>query len=258
MGILDLSGRHRVRIVLGAALGLACAFQVLGCASLPEQKVKRYSFPKEAFVDVPKRAFRKIGLVRTKVNFNTLNQDWEESSLCRNYFNKAALDLVKRAKERGADAVVEIRSIVFLVDGKSEAYSQAECSDDGGEGQVLAQGIAVKWDGDPEQERKKRTKAWEQGKLRVDPHPVHRVRRQPPPAETAPMESPPEAASPPEDSPESESATEPKPVSQRKPVSRRSMKLAPDQDEVPSAQARSRSAPIAVPRPQDGLFPEAD
>ncbi len=250
---LDLSKMRRVRIALGAALGLGCALQVMGCASLPEQKVKRFAFPKEAFVDVPKRAFRRLGLVRTKVNFNTLNQDWEESSLCRNYFNKAALDLVKRAKERGADAVVEIRSIVFMVDGKSEAYSQAECSDDGGEGQVLAQGIAVKWDGDPEQERKKRTKAWEQGKLRVDSHPVHRVRKQAPPsAEPAPVESTPEAASPSEDSSEGESAIE------SKPVSRRSKSPSPGQDEVPSAQAHSRSAPVAVPRPQDGFFPESD
>lgn len=86
-----------------------------------------------------------MGLVRTKVDFTTLDPGFDESSLCLNYFNKAARDLVKRAKEKGADAVIDVRSVVFYEGGKSETFPKAECSDDGAEGQVLAQGIAVKW-----------------------------------------------------------------------------------------------------------------
>jgi hypothetical protein len=33
-------------------------------------------------------------------------------------------------------------------DGKSETYKTPECSDDGGEGQILTQGVAVKWKGE--------------------------------------------------------------------------------------------------------------
>lgn len=117
-----------------------------GCATLPEPKVKPYRFPKEeAFYGDVKRPYKTLGLVRSKVNFQSLDFTHEESDLCRNYFNKAVGDLVKIAKNQGGDAVIDIKSVVFLEDGRQETYPSAECSDDGMEGQVLCQGIAVKW-----------------------------------------------------------------------------------------------------------------
>ena len=49
------------------------------------------------------------------------------------------------ARHQGADAVVDIKSVVFLENGKQETYSTPECSDDGFEGQILLQGVAIKW-----------------------------------------------------------------------------------------------------------------
>jgi hypothetical protein len=41
--------------------------------------------------------------------------------------------------------VIDVKSVVFLENGKSELYPSAECADDGMEGQVLSQGIAIRW-----------------------------------------------------------------------------------------------------------------
>ena len=49
------------------------------------------------------------------------------------------------AKKQGGDAVIDLKSVVYLEDGRREMYPSAECSDDGIEGQVLCQGIAIKW-----------------------------------------------------------------------------------------------------------------
>lgn len=105
----------------------------------------KYAFPKEAFIGEPDRPYEALGLVRTRVNFPSLDPRHDESQLCANYFNKAARDLLNRAREQGGDAVIDIKSVVFLIDGRSEVHPTPECSDDGAEGQVLAQGIAVKW-----------------------------------------------------------------------------------------------------------------
>ena len=129
--------------------GLVASAAMSGCASLPDPKFKRYEFPKNAFVGEVQRPYSILGPVRSKVDYQTLDPGREESDLCRNYYNKAVRDLVKYAKKQGADAVVDVKSIVFLVDGRTESYATPECSDDGGEGQVLAQGVAVKWKGAP-------------------------------------------------------------------------------------------------------------
>jgi hypothetical protein len=122
------------------------ALLLVSCATLSAPKVTKYAFPKEeAFLNEPKRPFEVIGRVRTKVTWQSLNPDQEESALCSNYFNKAVIDLVKRARDKGADAIIKVQSVVFLVDGRQEIYSTPECADDGEEGQVLAQALAVKW-----------------------------------------------------------------------------------------------------------------
>src|SRR5690606_20887371 len=103
--------------VIGLAIGL------FSCASLPEPKFKAYDFPEgDVFVDTkPSRRFKVLGPVRVRVNYNSLNPDREAQELCRNAFNKGASDLLKRAKrDQKGDAVIDVRSVVFYLDGKSE------------------------------------------------------------------------------------------------------------------------------------------
>lgn len=121
----------------------------VGCSSLPEPKVKWYAFPDdEAFVagkSAPAMPYENLGVVRTKVNFRSLDPLHEEDQLCANYYNKAVRDLVRRSKDKGGDAVVEVKSVVFLENGRFEEHATPECADDGQEGQILVQGLAVKW-----------------------------------------------------------------------------------------------------------------
>jgi len=129
-------------LVLLSILVALCTF---ACTTLPAPKFSRYSFPKNAFIEPVTRAYEKVGTVRAKVNFPTLDPTRDEDALCRNYFNKAVADLVRMAQKKGADAVIEVRSVVFYEGAKSDTFSTPECADDGEEGQALAQGIAVKW-----------------------------------------------------------------------------------------------------------------
>ncbi|MCM2276697.1 MAG: YbjQ family protein [Oligoflexia bacterium] len=130
--------------VLTAGLG--------ACTTLPTPRVTTYTFPKgEAFVGNASRPYETLGLVRTKVEYFTLDPAREEADLCRNYYNKAVRDLVKRAKEKGADAVIDIKTVVFTLDGRQEFHSTPECTDEGDEGQVLAQAIAIRWKRNPEE-----------------------------------------------------------------------------------------------------------
>lgn len=115
------------------------------CSSLPEPKIPHHEFPKSAFFGEVKRPYDKLGLVRTKVNYKSVDARFDDQEACKNYFNKAVADLVKRAKDKGGDAVVDVKSVTFLMDGRVETYPSAQCTDDGEGGQVLAQGIAVKW-----------------------------------------------------------------------------------------------------------------
>jgi hypothetical protein len=129
------------RIALATASCLAGA----ACTTLPSPKHGRYRFPKEAHVGDVKRPYTVLGQVRAKIDFPTLDPESDERTLCRNYYNRAVQDLVRRARDQGADAVIDVKSVVFLEDGRREEYATPECSDDGGEGQILAQGVAVKW-----------------------------------------------------------------------------------------------------------------
>ncbi len=105
-----------------------------------------FEYPaKDALVEATERPYTRVGTVRSKVNFPSLDFKKSEAWLCRNYYNKAVSDLVKLAKEKGADAVIDVRSVVFYENGSSELMKTPECSDDGREGQILAQGLAVKW-----------------------------------------------------------------------------------------------------------------
>lgn len=74
-----------------------------------------------------------------------MEQEKNNQSLCRNYYHKAVRNLVRDAEKAGADAVIKIRSVVILLDGKTEEHVTPECSDDGAEGEVLLRGIAIKF-----------------------------------------------------------------------------------------------------------------
>lgn len=116
------------------------------CTTMHAPQMKHFEFPKGlTFVGDVKRPYTKLGQVRTKVNFTSLDWVHEEAQLCRNYYNKAAYDLYKRSKEQGGDAVIDLRSVVMLENGEVETHTTPECSDDGQEGQILLEGIAIKW-----------------------------------------------------------------------------------------------------------------
>ncbi len=136
-----------VRIRNSAPVLLALLSLGAGCAThLPDPKMTKYAFPKsKAYVGDVKRPYTKLGVVRTKVNFNTLDWVHEEEQLCRNYYNKGVRDLVDRAHDQGADAVIDVKSVVFSDLGGAETFPTPECSDDGQEGQILLQGVAIKW-----------------------------------------------------------------------------------------------------------------
>jgi hypothetical protein len=117
-----------------------------GCATVPEPKFDKFSYPKGyAFVGDVQRPYTALGPVRSKVDYGSLDPSREEKMLCHNYYNKSVRELVRFAKKQGADAVINVESVVFLEDGRRETYKTPECSDDGSEGQILTQGIAVKW-----------------------------------------------------------------------------------------------------------------
>ena len=127
-------------------LGIIAVTSTLSCNTVPTQKFVPYSFPKDvAYTGNVERPFQPMGYVRTKVNFQSLDMSHDEAELCKNYFNQAVRDMLKMARAKGADGLVQVRSIVFYEGGQHEVFPRAECSDDGMEGQVLTEAIAVKW-----------------------------------------------------------------------------------------------------------------
>lgn len=135
-----------MQVYKGLMIGML-TLGITSCSTLPTPKHKQYAFPKkEAFFKPPQRPYQVLGLVRAKAEFQSLDPNREEADLCRNYFNKAIHELVKTAHHKGGDAVIDVKSVVFLEDGRREEYPTPECADDGMEGQVLTQGIAIRWD----------------------------------------------------------------------------------------------------------------
>lgn len=123
-----------------------------GCAtSLPEERHDKFQFPENAvFVEEPTgenlgRPYEVLGWVKSRAHYPTLEQETNNQLLCRNYYNKASRDLLKEAKKAKGEAVIKVRSIVMLMNGKAEEHVSPECSDDGAEGEILLRGIAIKW-----------------------------------------------------------------------------------------------------------------
>ncbi len=127
--------------------GALAAGAIGACATLPDVKFTKFSFPKESvFVGDVERPYKEMGNVKAKVNFQTLDPNHDEKEICKNYYNRAAMDLLDKAKARGAQAVIKVQSVTFLNNGKVETADTPECFDDGEEGQILLQGVAVKWE----------------------------------------------------------------------------------------------------------------
>jgi hypothetical protein len=177
--------RHFRSLLLVSLLALFGA-----CSTLPTPKLTRFAFPKGAFVQPPKRAYKVLGTVRSKAEYNTLNMDFDETLLCKNFFNKAVADLVRIAKKEGADAVVDVRSVTFLMDGHSELHSGPECSDDGEGGQVLVVGQAVKWAEEPAKEPARSASPYPLEDLEPDPKLKPVVKKAPRPRQHAPAPPP--------------------------------------------------------------------
>ena len=152
--IIEMSSTHTLSRSRNLLSSLLLIFTLIctGCAtSLPEERHDVFHFPQKlVYVEEPTgeflgRAYTVLGWVRTRAHFPTMEQDPNSQKLCVNYYNKAAKDLLKEAKKPGADAVIKVRSIVMLLDGKTEEHATAECSDDGAEGEILLRGVAIKW-----------------------------------------------------------------------------------------------------------------
>lgn len=121
------------------------------CSSLPSAEYHEYAFPTaSAYPGVPQAKHIRLGMVSAKVNYPsmsppTLDVQREEAEFCRNYFNKAVIEMVALAQKKGGEAIIEIRSVVTYRDGKREVLVGPECTDDGVEGQVVTQAVVVKW-----------------------------------------------------------------------------------------------------------------
>jgi len=114
--------------------------------SLPETEHESHRFPEESvYLGKPKRAFSPIGTVREKVSFDTLDPRSDGDKLCRNYYNQAVNKLLKMARKNGGEAVIQVRSVVLMADGRMERFVEPECYDDGADGQVAVEGTAIRW-----------------------------------------------------------------------------------------------------------------
>src|SRR5690606_2918662 len=97
-------GSLRIALVLSLIFGLSS--RIVSCSTLPSPRVKRYAFPKEAYLKKPKRPYEVVGTVRAKALYNSLNPDFDETFLCKNFFNRAVQDLIRFGKDQDADAVI--------------------------------------------------------------------------------------------------------------------------------------------------------
>ncbi|MFN7686023.1 MAG: hypothetical protein ACK5QT_11505 [Oligoflexia bacterium] len=104
--------------------------------------------PKGAFFGAPPYKFKALGTVRATREYPTLNiemTDELQQALCQKAFAEAVRDLLQNAKTNGGDAVADVHSVVYTGDGRRQSFDRPECSDDGEEGDVLVQGVAIQW-----------------------------------------------------------------------------------------------------------------
>lgn len=125
---------------------LSGCLTLLACSTTTSQRFEKYSFPPDSYVvgKSIERSYQVLAPVKTRVDYET-SQKEPGVDLCHNAFNKGAQDLVTLAKRNGADAVIEVSSVVFAADRKASTFPIPECSVEGPHGQILMQGTAVKW-----------------------------------------------------------------------------------------------------------------
>lgn len=120
--------------------------------SVPTPEITKLT-PADVYIGEPQgREYEILGTVRTWEEFPTLLDDsFDEQEFrrrCRKAFYQASAKLLKIARENGGNGVVDVRSVVFLADGRREYLPSAECSEDGAEGEALVEGKAIRWKGD--------------------------------------------------------------------------------------------------------------
>lgn len=119
----------------------------VSCATLPEEKIDIVQPPKSGiYLDLPPQAtgeYVELGDVKTKINFK-MSQMYEDEFLCQNAYHRGLKDLLHRAEAKGGNAIMNIRSVVFYLDGKNESFKTPECSFETEEGQILMQAKVIR------------------------------------------------------------------------------------------------------------------
>jgi hypothetical protein len=129
-------------------LSLVAACASTGPKAVEAPVVEGPLLPKGVFFGAPPYKHKTLGVVRSTREYPTLNIEMTpalEEAFCRKAFADAVRELLKTAKANGADGVADVHSVVFLADGRRETFDRPECTDDGAEGDVLVQGVAIQW-----------------------------------------------------------------------------------------------------------------
>jgi hypothetical protein len=135
-------------VLVAAALFFSCSSAPTGKKSAEAQRPLPAGV---TFDDGGGRPYQKVGTVRAWQEFKTeLDESFDDKEFqrrCRQAFREAAAKVLKIAQEHGGEAVIQVRSVVFLADGRKEYLPSAECADDGDAGEALVEGMAVRWTG---------------------------------------------------------------------------------------------------------------
>ncbi len=137
-----------MKCFMGLMLPLLAACASTGSKSMEPPVVDGPLLPKGVFFGAPPYKHKTLGIVRTTREYPTLNVGMTEAleqAYCRKAFAEAVRELLRLAKANGADGVADVHSVVYLADGRRETFDRPECTDDGEEGDVLVQGVAIQW-----------------------------------------------------------------------------------------------------------------
>jgi len=146
-----------MKVAQGIA-SIVTAVVMAACASTAPKSQKASSepprlLPSGVYFGDPGRPYQVVGTVRTWKEFATsLDDSFNEQEMqrrCNQAFFDASTKLLGIARENGGEAVMDVRSVIFLADGRKEYHPRAECSEDGEEGEALVQGTAIKWTAAP-------------------------------------------------------------------------------------------------------------
>ncbi len=139
----------------GVLLAIVWSLGGIACSSfskpVPKNEGPVSVLPPQVFFSQPSRAFEVLGTARSWHEFKTsLDESYDEkefSRRCQQAFYQAAQKVLGIARSHGGDAVMQVKSVVFLADGRKEFYPRPECVDDGEEGEALVEGQVIRWIG---------------------------------------------------------------------------------------------------------------